>query len=114
MTKYFVRGTIAVKVNGDKTAVLIVPCTGFVTSDKPKRAIAFPVRVPKRKISNAKVIKLSDDGSFKCDAQSIKEHIPALLTVAASQKAIELRLADDSKTITGFVFPAPTDHANGR
>lgn len=109
MTKYFVRGTIAVKVNGDKTAVLIVPCTGFVTSDKPKRAIAFPVTG-----NDAKLIDLPDDKSFECDAQLIKEHIPALLTVAANQKAIEIRLAEDCKTIIGFIFPAPTDHANGR
>lgn len=106
MTRYFVRATISVKVEGEKLAVLIVPCTGFVTSVKPKRAIAFPVAG-----NTAKLIDLPDDKSFECDTES--EHIPALLTVAATQKAIELHLANNCKTITGFVFPAPTDHANG-
>ncbi len=133
---YFIRGTISVQVEGHKPTIWITPCAGFLTPDKQK-VIAFPVPSPEDEAVDAKLIKWSDDKQFKfkfkfetktktktktkadadADADAIKANIPALLVIAAQQKPIELRL-EESKSkglkITSFVFPAPSDHAQGR
>ena len=114
---YFIRGTISVQVRRHKPKIWITPCVGFLTPDKQKM-IAFPVRF-NGTIGNAKVIKWSKDKQFQFvfEAKAIKANIPSLLAVAAQQKPIELRLEEFTKTakikITGFVFPAPSDHAHG-
>jgi hypothetical protein len=117
---FFIRGTISVQVNGDKPKLWVSPCTGFLTPDK-ERAIAFPVLSPKGetkgKKGNAKLIKSSKDKQFKFRAKAIRDHIPALLAIAAQQKPIELRFEESEPTelnIIGFIFPAPSDHAHGR
>jgi hypothetical protein len=121
---FFIRGTISVQVDGCKSKIWITPCTGFLTPDK-KNVIAFPVPSPEDEAVEAKLIKWSDDKQFKfefeaknkAEADAIKANIPSLLAVAAQQKPIELRLEESPPTglkITGFVFPAPSDHAQGR
>ena len=113
---YFIRGTISVHVDGCKSKIWITPCAGFLTPDK-QSMIAFPVPSSEDEAVDAKLIKWSDDKQFKfkfeAKAKAIKANIPSLLVVAAQQKPIELRLNSDLK-IVGFVFPAPSDHAQGR
>lgn len=128
---YFIRGTISIRVEGGASMIGITPCAGFLTPDKPQKAIAFPVSHPKDKEGDAKLIKLSDDKQFECDAQDVKEYLSALLSIAAQQKPVELHLTavessanTESKAvstshdkiavsneayrkITGFVFSAP-------
>ena len=122
---YFVRGTISVQVDGNRSTISITPCPGFLTPDK-QYVIAFPVSFPKGKTKgktkgkkrNAKLIKSSKDQQFRFRAKAIRDHIPTLLDIAAQQKTIELHLKKFAKPattkITGFVFPAPSDHAHGR
>lgn len=110
---YFIRGTISVQVEGDKSKIWITPSAGFLTPDKQK-AIAFPVPSSEDEAVCAKLKKRGpDDEQFKFEADAIKAYIPSLLVVAAQQKPIELRLDPDLK-IVGFVFPVPSDHAHGR
>lgn len=119
---FFIRGTISVQVEGHKPIIWITPCVGFLTPDK-QQVIAFPVPSSEDKAVDAKLIKCSDDRQFKfefgaqAETDAIKANIPSLLAVAAQQKPIELRLEESEPTvlkITGFVFPAPSDHAHGR
>lgn len=120
---YFIRGTISVQVEGHKPTIWITPCVGFLTPDKQK-VIAFPVPSPEDEEIDAILIKWSDDKQFKFEFEAktmtaavIKANIPSLLAVATQQKSIELRLKKSNPTglkITGFVFPAPSDHAHGR
>jgi hypothetical protein len=109
--KYFVKGTIAVKVDTEETKISITPCAGFVTPDK-KHVIAFSVTTG----GDAKLIELLG-GSFECDVAPIKNHISSLLTIAAQQKSTEIRIeitTNRKQKVTGFTFPAPTDYAHGR
>lgn len=110
---YFIRGTISIQVDGNKTTTWITPCAGFLTPDKHK-AIAFPVSTSADAPVDAKLVKLSDDKQFEFEANAIKANIPALLVVAAQQKPIELRLDSSGLKVVGFVFPAPSGHAQGR
>lgn len=116
---YFIRGTVSIQVGGGKPKIWITPCAGFLTPDKQK-VIAFPIPSPEGKTKGkAKLIKSSNDKlfRFKAKAKVIQDNTPALLVVAAQQKPIELRLKKFTKLakirITGFVFPAPSDHAHG-
>ena len=115
---YFIRGTISVQVDESKSTIWFTPCAGFLTPDK-QRVIAFPVPSSKEDIVDAKLIKWSNDKQFKfkVEAAVIKDNISSLLTIAAQQKPIELRLDESKPTglkVTGFVFPAPSVHAHGR
>lgn len=114
---YFIRGTISVQVDGDKSKIWITPSAGFLTPDKQK-AIAFPVLYSEDVTVDAKLINRFDDEQFKfefeAEAEPIKANIPSLIVVAAQQKPIELRLDSSGLKITGFVFPIPSDHAQGR
>ena len=117
---YFIRGTISVQAEGGKSIIWISPCAGFLTPDRQK-LIAFPAPSSKGKTKGkAKLMESANDKQFKFKdkAKVIQNNIPALLVVATQQKPIELRLKKFTKRakirITGFVFPAPLDHAQGR
>ena len=110
---YFIRGTISVEVGGDKSTLWVTPCAGFLTPDK-KKAIAFPNS--SNTSTTAKLIDLADGKTFECEAGEIAHHLPALISLAAQSKPIELSLnvpkPKESK-VAGFIFPVPSDHAHG-
>ncbi len=119
--KYFIRGTITVRVDGSKSYIRITPCVGFLTPDKSAKAIAFPLSPTEKNI--ARLIKLLDEKFFvcKCECECCvrKNHLPALLDIAGQQKPVELHLikGEEIKSteptkakefnwkIVGFVFP---------
>ncbi len=118
---YFIRGTISIQVDDNKSKIWITPCAGFLTPDK-QQVIAFPVPSPKGKTKGktkgkAKLNESDNDKQFRFKAKTnaIRDNIPALLVVAAQQKPIELRLEVSNHSrlvIIGFIFPAPSDHAH--
>lgn len=120
---YYIRGTITitVKVEGGKSKVGITPCAGFLSPDKPQKAIAFPLPETKNdsdQIGTALLIGLNKRKVCKFDAEAIKDYMPALLSIAGQQKLVELHLTKIKKKakqkknkkkckIVGFVYPAP-------
>lgn len=117
--RYFVRGTFSVRIKGKELEMWLTPSTGFLTPDK-KSLIAFPVASSKGKTGGkAKLIRSANASQFKLKAtRHVRDHLPGLLAVATQQGTIELRLKEFTKRrrnrITGFVLPAPSDHAHGR
>ena len=118
---YFMRGTITIRVDRKTPMIGITPCAGFLTPDKPHKAIAFPISSTRS--FTAKLFELPDEKQLECSVvKEIERYFPALITVAAQQKTIELRFEFDEEKadtgekckITGFIFPAPLDHAHGR
>ena len=102
--KYFIRGTITIRVDGSKSYIGVTPCTEFLTPDKPYKAIAYPKPLE----NTAKIIELPDGKKVEYDANEIEKYLPALLAISAQQKPIDLYLeeVDTSKLkIVGFVFP---------
>lgn len=114
---FFIRGTIVISVGADKPTIYITPCAGFLTPDKPSKAIAYPTDFVN--VTCAKLITLTDGDRFECDATKITAYLHTLVTLAAQQKTVEIRLditapeksATDFKII-GFVFPVPHNHAD--
>lgn len=110
---HYIRGTIAVRVDGKNLTIDITPCSGFLSPGKSPNAIAY--RSPDKKLepmesANALVIGLDALKSCELDAQIIKAHATALTTIAGQQKPVELHLKNDASgklTITGFIYPAP-------
>ena len=118
-SRYFVRGAFSVRIRGKKLEIWITPSAGFLTPDK-QNMIAFPVPSPKGKtVGKAKLIGLANSSQLKLKARrQVRDHLAGLLAVATQQTPIELRLKEITKRrrnrITGFVLPAPSDHAHGR
>lgn len=129
---YYIRGTITIKVDcvkGEKSkaTVGVVPCVGFLTPDKPQKAIAFPVTETETEteaetetdtktkndsdqIGTALLIGLNERKACEFGAKAIKDCMPALLSIAGQQKPVELRLSregDGNLRIVGFVYSAP-------
>lgn len=112
---FYIRGTISICINGNNSKIYITPCAGFLTPDKPSRAIAYPYPPPlhsENKIVDAKLIKLLDEKRLECDASGIEAYLPTLVAVAAQQKPVEIYLEIQDAVvpakITGFVFPVPS------
>lgn len=107
MCNYYMRGTIKICVNEGKPNLKIKmsPYAGFLTPDEPsKKAIALPI---KAKSHEAKLLKLVEN-EFVCKAKITKDYLPALTSIAAQQKLVELYLKiskNKSPKIIGFVFP---------
>ncbi|MDO8812194.1 MAG: hypothetical protein Q7J38_09235 [Gallionella sp.] len=104
---YFIRGTIKLTVTNGEKKISVVPLSGFISPDKPRRAIAFPV--PGEPL-DAKLIEMTGDekSTVDMDIESIKEHLSVLVQIAATQKPVELRVAvgeDKKLKVVGFVFP---------
>lgn len=119
--KYFIRGTITIRVDESKWHIGITPCIEFLTPDKPYKAIAYPNPLEN---TTAKLIELANEKSVECDANEIEKYLPALLSISAQQKPIELHLIqtkeetkeeapsitepkESSWKIVGFVYPVP-------
>lgn len=107
---YFIRGTIRLTVTSGEKKISVVPLSGFMSPDKPKRAIVFP---ESSKSSKAKLVKIAADekSTVDMDMKSIKKHLSVLVQIAAIQKPVELRLKKKSNKkkimkIVGFAFPA--------
>lgn len=116
---YFIRGTISVQVGGGTSMLLVTPCAGFLTPDK-KKAIAFPIPSetsnPPEAFTKAVLIGLKEGKTFPCKygAEGITLCLPALISLAAQSKPIELSLnvsKPEEIKVAGFTYPAPSDHA---
>lgn len=104
---YFIRGTIKLTVINGEKKISVVPLSGFISPNKPRRAIAFPVS---GKSLDAKLIEMTGDekSTVDMDMKISKEHLPVLVQIAATQKPVELHLEVDKGSklkVVGFVFP---------
>lgn len=106
---YFIRGTIKLTVTSGEKKISVVPLSGFMSQDKPKRAIAFPVA---SEPLDAKLIEMTCDekSTVDMDMKIANKYFPVLAQIAATQKPVELRLKKkgEKKTlkVVGFAFPA--------
>lgn len=114
MDHYFIKGTIKISVGetAPKIKLIISPCVGYFVPDVPKDKPAITIAFPNDCQDNAtpepaKLFKLTEN-ELGCDASKMRNYLPALITIAAQQKPVELHLDFTDQAhpkIIGFVFP---------
>ena len=105
IAKYKIKGTISVSVSLCTTALYLMPSQGFVSPDK-KYGISYPCEANPEDKSAKLLILEGEKRMLPVDNELMSAQLPALISIAVTQKPVELILNEALKVV-GFVFPAP-------